>query len=61
MRMDREYVTFTGEETEIEFLKKLQKQWKIAANFNGPEVVKMMMLGGAFHEVGHRIDELEEN
>lgn len=53
-----EYIEFTGEETEIEFLEKCIEQWEIAQE--GDFFKNMMMLGSMFREVRHRIEELKE-
>lgn len=53
----REYVIFNGDESEIEFLKKLHEQWQKAVSEEA--IFAMMQLGSAFHEVRHRISELE--
>lgn len=55
-----EFVDFTGEENELEFLKKCMKQWEITANAVIPNVFKMSQLGTVFHEIRHRINEMEE-
>ena len=53
-----EFVDFTGEESEIEFLQKCQKQWIITVNQNIPEVIKVCQLGTVFSEIQHRIRDL---
>lgn len=53
------FVEFTGQETEKEFLEKVLKQWDITAGSEKPEILKMMELGTVFSEIRHRIAELD--
>ena len=53
------FVIFTGEETEKEFLQKCLEQWEITGNSKLPEMMKMCQLGFMFSEMRHRVDELE--
>ncbi len=52
------YVDFTGEETEIEFLKKCYEQWLLTVNEGSP-FQQLMQTSIVFHEIEHRIEELE--
>lgn len=54
-----DFVVFTGEETEKEFLEKCLEQWEVTAESDVPEVVKLMRLGTIFSEMRHRVDELK--
>jgi hypothetical protein len=53
------YVAFTGEENEKEFLIKCLTQWNLTANSERPDVFKIMELATVFSEMRHRIEELE--
>lgn len=53
-----EYVDFTGEEDEKEFLKKLVTQWE-KINDCDNDIQKLLIVGSMIHEIRHRIDELE--
>jgi hypothetical protein len=54
------FIEFTGEETEVEFLKKCIKQWKLTAgNTELTDMMKIMHIATIFHEMQHRIDELK--
>lgn len=54
-----EFVEFTGEETEKEFLQKVLKKWDLTADSDKPDMFKMMELGTVFSEIRHRIAELD--
>lgn len=54
-----EYVKFTGEETEKEFLQKCLKQWDNVANAEVPDLLKIMNIATVFSEMRHRIEEME--
>lgn len=53
-----EYVYFTGEEDEKEFLKKLVLQWEKISDCDS-DIQKLLVVGSMIHEIRHRIDELE--
>lgn len=53
-----EYVYFNGEETELEFLEKINKQWCIILEQDYSETQMLMALGSIFSEVRHRVEEL---
>lgn len=57
--MNREYIEFTGEETEKEFLEKCLQQWDSASEEPQP-VLGMIQLGSLFSEMRHRVSELKE-
>lgn len=57
--MNREYIEFTGEETEKEFLEKCLQQWDSASEETQP-VLGMLQLGSLFSEMRHRVNELKE-
>jgi len=52
-------VTFTGEETEKEFLEKCLKQWDLTVDNGASEDIKLMQLGAMFSEMRHRVKEIE--
>lgn len=52
------FVEFTGEETEKEFLEKCYKQWEIACEAK-TDIQKLIIIGSIFHEIEHRIREIE--
>ncbi|HHT03397.1 MAG TPA: hypothetical protein GX005_03625 [Bacteroidales bacterium] len=54
-----EFVDFTGEENELEFLNKCLKQWDIATEQPYSDLQKLMNIGTVFSEMRHRIEELE--
>lgn len=54
-----EFVDFTGEETEVEFLEKCLKQWDLTSGSSAPEMIKIAQLGTVFSEIRHRIEELD--
>lgn len=56
--MPQDFVDFTGEENEKEFLEKCLKQWEITTEKDIPEMIKMMQIGTVFSEIRHRIAEL---
>jgi len=53
------FIEFTGEETEKEFLEKCLKQWEITSGGESQIMQKMMELGTVFFEMRHRIEELD--
>ncbi len=53
-----DFVQFTGEETEKEFLEKCLEQWELSAE--KPPIMAMIQLGSLFSEMRHRFDELED-
>lgn len=53
------FVDFTGEENEKEFLQKCLQQWEVTAGSDKPDVMKVIELATVFHEIRHRIEELE--
>lgn len=53
-----DFIDFTGEETEKEFLEKCYKQWNIVIEQSCSDVQKLMHLGGVFSEIRHRMEEL---
>jgi len=56
--MEDLYVLFTGEEKQIDFLKKCLEQWDKTNNAR-TETQKLFMLGSVFSEIRHRIEDLE--
>lgn len=54
------FVDFTGEENEKEFLEKCLKQWDETTEKEVPEVMKIIELGNVFSEMRHRLEELKE-
>lgn len=54
-----EFVFFTGEENEVEFLEKCLKQWSMTANSEQPDLRKVMQLATIFNEIRHRLEELK--
>lgn len=59
--MDNDFVDFTGDENEIEFLEKCLKQWEITANNEKlSEPIKLCQVGSVFSEMRHRLEELKE-
>lgn len=54
-----DFVEFTGEETEKEFLEKCLEQWKLTGNSSQPDVIKMCQIGTVFNEIRHRLEELK--
>ena len=55
-----DFVFFTGEENEVEFLEKCLEQWNMTTNSEQPDLRKVMQLASVFHEIRHRLEELEE-
>lgn len=53
-----EFVEFTGEENEKEFLEKCLKQWELTTNSNTNETIKMCQIGTVFSEMRHRLEEI---
>lgn len=53
-----DFVQFTGEETEKEFLEKCLEQWELSAE--KPPIMAMIQLGSLFSEIRHRIVKLED-
>ena len=47
-----DFVQFTGEETEKEFLEKCLEQWELSAE--KPPIMAMIQLGSLFSEMRHR-------
>ena len=54
----RDFVTFTGEETEKEFLVKCLEQWSMSAEKE--PLFAMMEIRTVFSEIRHRVEELED-
>lgn len=54
-----EFVNFTGEETEKEFLQKCLMQWDKTAESDMPDFMKMMQIATVFSEMRHRIEEVD--
>ena len=54
-----DFVQFTGEENEKEFLEKCLEQWETSAE--KPPIVAMIQLGALFSEIRNRITALEDN
>lgn len=52
------YVTFTGEETQKEFLEKCLEQWDMSSQESPLQAI--MQLGAMFSEMRHRVSELED-
>lgn len=53
-----EFIFFTGEENEKEFLEKCYKQWRTTMESDDSETQKIMQLATVFSEINHRLDEL---
>lgn len=53
------FVEFTGEETEKEFLEKCLEQWERTTNNHIQDFMKILHLGTIFSEIRHRIEELD--
>lgn len=53
-----DFVQFTGEETEKEFLEKCLEQWELSAG--KPPIMAMIQLGSLFSAIRHRAAELED-
>lgn len=54
------FVDFTGDETEKEFLEKCLEQWDRSLNSNKTDTNRMLEIASVFHEMRHRVDELDE-
>ena len=54
----KDFITFTGEETEKEFLEKCLEQWSMSAEKD--PLFAMMEIGTVFSEMRHRVEELED-
>ncbi|MGX7134102.1 hypothetical protein [Enterococcus thailandicus] len=54
----KDFVIFTGEENEKEFLAKCVEQWELTAESDIPEMIKVMRLATVFTEMRNRIDAL---
>lgn len=52
------FVIFEGNETELEFLIKCIEQYDIAVEEEN-EIQKMMLIASVFHEMRHRVEEIE--
>lgn len=50
----------TGEESEKEFYEKSLEYWEIVADLNVSPMIKLIKIGSIFHEMRHRLAELEE-
>lgn len=55
----KEFVIFTGEENEKEFLAKCVEQWDLTAESDVPEMIKVMQLATVFTEMRNRISDIE--
>lgn len=56
--MLNDFVEFTGEETEKEFLEKCLEQWEKTVNSKYPDMMKLVQLGSMISEMRHRVEEL---
>lgn len=54
----KDFVIFTGEENEKEFLAKCVEQRELTAESDIPEMIKVMRLATVFTEMRNRIDAL---
>jgi hypothetical protein len=55
------FIEFTGEENELEFLKKCYEQWDTIISLSCSDIQKLIKLGALFSEIKHRIGELNGN
>jgi hypothetical protein len=55
-----DFVDFTGEENEKEFLEKCLKQWKISGNSNYSDIIKLCHIATIFVEIEMRLEGIED-
>ena len=53
-----QFVDFTGEETEKEFLEKCIQQWDMTMESEKNHINKMLEIASVFREIRHRLVEL---
>ena len=60
MRVEKiEFIEFTGEEKEVEYLEKCLLQWE-KINGIGTETQRLICIGSIFHDMRHRLEELKQ-
>jgi hypothetical protein len=52
-------MNFTGEESEKEFFEKSLEYWEIVSDLNFSPMIKLIKIATIFHEMRHRLDELQ--
>ena len=55
-----DFIDFTGEETEVEFLEKCLEQWELTTKKGYDDTTKLIQIASVFHEIRHRIRALLE-
>ena len=50
---------FTGDENEKDFLEKCLGEWEAATRPEIDDILKLIKIGAIFHEMRHRLDELQ--
>jgi hypothetical protein len=50
---------FTGDENEKDFLEKCLGEWDQVVESGIDDILKLIKLGALFHEMRHRLDELQ--
>lgn len=55
-----DFVDFTGEENEKDFLQKCLKQWKISSNAKYNDTIKICHIATIFAEIEQRLEEIED-
>ena len=55
-----DFIDFTGEETEVEFLEKCLEQWDLTRKNKYNDTIKFIHIASVFHEMRHRVRALLE-